>query len=232
MGPLPCPPPCNSSGRGGAESAGMDAGAAASGRGTCPPARRRARIADLPRPIPQGAPLRGVQARGPQGRRRARVRHRRHRRPPEEVWCVGTPDYSQAWVDQYDIWQREIPVRRTARWRCWCLAAAAARVHQQVSICRAAKHQRPSQAHSRPPPTYHLAYTHASTHAYTHITHTRTHTNTTSQHPGIPGNVEFVDGKAGTPTVVLKHSCGSSAQVGAQHGWAAAQGPRGWRRRA
>ncbi|KIZ00487.1 Putative apospory-associated protein C [Monoraphidium neglectum] len=30
---------------------------------------------------------------------------------------------------------------------------------------------------------------------------------------GIPGNVEFVDGKAGTPTVVLKHSSGSSAQV-------------------
>ncbi len=35
---------------------------------------------------------------------------------------------------------------------------------------------------------------------------------------GIKGNVEFVDGKAGSPTVVLKHSCGSSAQVRSRFG--------------
>jgi glucose-6-phosphate 1-epimerase len=30
---------------------------------------------------------------------------------------------------------------------------------------------------------------------------------------GIPGSVEFVPGNGGLPTVLLKHSCGASAQV-------------------
>lgn len=30
---------------------------------------------------------------------------------------------------------------------------------------------------------------------------------------GIPGHVEFVEGQGGLPTVLLKHSCGASAQV-------------------
>jgi hypothetical protein len=30
---------------------------------------------------------------------------------------------------------------------------------------------------------------------------------------GIPGSVEFVEGQGGLPTVMLKHACGSSAQV-------------------
>ena len=30
---------------------------------------------------------------------------------------------------------------------------------------------------------------------------------------GIPGSVEFVPGTGGLPTVLLKHACGSSAQV-------------------
>ena len=31
--------------------------------------------------------------------------------------------------------------------------------------------------------------------------------------PGIPGSVEFVEGKGGLPTAVLKHKCGSTAKV-------------------
>lgn len=31
--------------------------------------------------------------------------------------------------------------------------------------------------------------------------------------PGIPGNVEFKEANSGSPVVVLKHACGSSAEV-------------------
>lgn len=41
----------------------------------------------------------------------------------------------------------------------------------------------------------------------THKSHSHTLT-------GIPGSVEFKEGKSGSPVVVLKHACGASAEVG------------------
>jgi hypothetical protein len=32
--------------------------------------------------------------------------------------------------------------------------------------------------------------------------------------PGIPGSVDFIEGRGGQPVVLLKHACGSTAQVG------------------
>lgn len=43
--------------------------------------------------------------------------------------------------------------------------------------------------------------------------HRRPSCRTVPYNAGIPGSVEFKEGKSGSPMVVLKHSCGSSAEV-------------------